>query len=178
MKSFIDIPPLQSPSRAALMNLVTRTKNLIEPMPTYDIETSTWGVWIVPIIVRKLDPGSRSQWCTRRPQKVTAAVKPLLDFITLRADGIDESAHNVNSNRNGNWNPQNSGQNCGQSSSNQPSNFNAGRNKNGNATRGNKRPVQCPDSLCRPPNNSVSETASDYGCVSTALRSRMLLRIT
>lgn len=29
----------------------------------------------------------------RRPQKITPAVGPLIEFITLRADGIDDSVH-------------------------------------------------------------------------------------
>lgn len=53
IKSFIDIVPLQTPPRAALMNLVTRTKYLIEPMATYNIDTSTWGEWNSPQDGRK-----------------------------------------------------------------------------------------------------------------------------
>lgn len=141
------------------MNLVTRTKNLVEPMNTYDIDTSTWGVWIVPIIVRKLDPASRAEWCTKRPQKCTPLVKPLLDFITLRADGIDESALSGSSNRFGNnfqnRNYQHGNHNNGQqqSNNNHQNSYNSCKNNNSNAAKGQKKPVECPDSLCRAPNN-------------------------
>lgn len=45
---FLDIPRVQIPTRASLMHLVTSTKNLIEPMQTYNVNTESWGVWIVP----------------------------------------------------------------------------------------------------------------------------------
>lgn len=40
--------------------------------------------------MRKLDPDSKRQWMMDRPRKVIAKLEPLLEFIIVRADGIDD----------------------------------------------------------------------------------------
>lgn len=109
IKTFLDIPKVQSPTRAALMNLVTSTKNLIEPMTTYEVSTESWGVWIVPILTRKLDSASFSEWCMERPRRVKPDVGTLLDFIANRAEGVEELPHAQNNFRNGQQTSSNNG---------------------------------------------------------------------
>lgn len=90
--AFLDMPKVdQNPTRRALMDLVTKTRTLLNSMPKYGVDTSHWGVCIVPILMRKLDNASKSDWSMKRPQRVKPEIEPLLQFIARRAEGIDQS---------------------------------------------------------------------------------------
>lgn len=141
---FLDIPQVQYPTRVALMDLVTKTKNLIEPMPTYSIDTASWGVWIVPILVRKLDKASRAEWCMKRPRRVRPTVQPLLQFISKRAEGVDDLPQTPSQFRVAQ--PQNNHQKQGAKA-----NSNATSVASGRPCHPPKK-TKCPDPLCAPNN--------------------------
>lgn len=146
IKTFLDIPKVQTPTRASLMDLVTSTKNLIEPMTTYGVNTDSWGVWIVPILTRKLDSASFSEWCMERPRRVKPDVNTLLDFIANRAEGVEELPETQNNFRGGQQQNANSRfQN--QKYSSGTGNGNAGSSNAAGGGRSHKK-VKCPDPLC------------------------------
>lgn len=169
------------PSKAKMVNLVVRTSNMIESMPDYDIDTRDWGFWMVPLLMDKLDEMSRAEWAMKRPQKVKPELQPLLQFIKLRSDGVEEAnqlhyRHHFKGQNNGNQNPfnrnnqrpyTNAGSNAGVSAQpnvntnanarqNQNANQNANRNANSSGTGGlsrRQRMLKCPDILCEPNND-------------------------
>lgn len=173
IRTFIDIPKVQRPTRASLMNLVTSTKNLIEPMATYDVNTDSWGVWIVPILARKLDAASYSEWCMERPRRAKPEVAPLLQFIINRAEGVEElpqaqnnyfrggSQQHHNNNFRGGQNNQNYNNNRHNSQQQNRSTTGTNANSNNSAPstagggRANKiqKRNRCPDPLCEPSND-------------------------
>lgn len=147
----------------------------METMTKYGVETATWGPALVPIVARKLDPASHSDWCLSRPRKEIPRIEPLLNFITIRSEGIEEynraaSRNAANNNYRGNLNSNSSGGNNrnsqnyrsnpftreggGQASGNNAASNSASGNANANANvsqpgQGKRR---CPDPLCAPNN--------------------------
>lgn len=171
--ALLDTRSIPTPAtRSSLLNLVTRTKNTMEIMSKYGVDTSTWGPALVPIVARKLDPASHSDWCLTRPRKEIPEIDPLLKFVTIRSEGIEEYIRALNVNRNvpNNNFRNNSSSNSGNSGNSQRGNFN-NRHSNAPATSANndassgsanqstyitgqqapgKR--RCPDPLCAPDN--------------------------
>lgn len=148
---FLDIPRVQIPTRASLMHLVTSTKNLIEPMQTYNVNTESWGVWIVPIIVRKLDAASHSEWCMERPRRVKPEIEPLLRFISNRAEGVEELPQTQNAARNGNNANNTRFQNQRTNSNSNSSGAKSSASGGGWPKQAGKK-TRCPDPLCAPNN--------------------------
>lgn len=87
--SFIDMEPVDYPSRATLIALVNSTNSLIQSLPKYNVGVQHWGPILVPLLVRKLDNVSVTQWAIKRDQKKVAELEPLLAFIRERAEAMD-----------------------------------------------------------------------------------------
>lgn len=87
---FFDIPQASRPSRSSLIHLVNKTNNLVDSLPKFGVCTEHWGPWLVPALYRKLDPESQREWALKRPRKVVAELAPMIDFLMLRADGIED----------------------------------------------------------------------------------------
>lgn len=87
--SFIDMASIDRPSRNALIALINNTNNLLNSLPTYGIQVQHWDPILVPLLLRKLDGESIRLWSLERDQKKIAEIKPLLEFIRKRADGMD-----------------------------------------------------------------------------------------
>lgn len=86
---FIDMDKVAQPSRTALIALVNNTNNLMQSLPKYKVNVEHWGPILVPLLVRKLDSQSASEWARKRNQKKIAELEPLLTFIRDRADSLD-----------------------------------------------------------------------------------------
>lgn len=91
MTSFLELPKVQTPTRSTLSDLVTKTNGLLQRMTVFDVETTTWGLWIVPVLVQKLDQASQKGWDAERPKHARPEVQPLLRFISDRAERIQRS---------------------------------------------------------------------------------------
>lgn len=87
--SFVDMDPVTQPTRASLIALVNTTNNLMQSLPKYKVNVDHWGPILVPLLVRKLDSESASEWAKKRDQKEIAKLEPLLTFIRNRADSLD-----------------------------------------------------------------------------------------
>lgn len=87
---FMDISPIQNPSKKALMNLVNKTNNLIKSLAKYGINAEEWGAILVPMVRRKLDVETRRAWRSRKPPKQIAKIKTFLEFLSLRANVLEE----------------------------------------------------------------------------------------
>lgn len=160
ISEFLDIPRITNPSREALVNLKIKTQNMIESMPKYDVNTIDWGVWLVPVVVRKLDYKSLSLWATQRPKKVKPHIEPLIEFITTRSESIDDEIR-AKREQNTRWREQTFNRNAGQpnaknNSSNAPaantSNQaagNASNNESNQKMSNAERKQKCPDPLCK-----------------------------
>lgn len=87
--SFIDMPSIDTPTRQALLGLISQTNNLLNSLPTYGIHVQHWDPILVPLLLRKLDGESIRLWSLESDQRKIAQIKPLLAFIRKRADGMD-----------------------------------------------------------------------------------------
>lgn len=87
--SFIDMQSIETPSRAALIGLINKTNNMMQSLPKYGIGVKHWDPIVVPLLVRKMDGESIRLWSLERDQKKIAELKPLLEFIRNRAEGMD-----------------------------------------------------------------------------------------
>lgn len=79
---------MSSPTRSKLMELVVTTNRMMESLRQYDIRTQHWDPLVVATIEKKLDKQTLDLWIMERPQKVIAKLKPLIEFIMKRADGM------------------------------------------------------------------------------------------
>lgn len=169
-----DLPHVGTPpSKSKMQNLVMRTNNLIESMPDYEIDTNGWGFWMVPLLTKKLDEVTRAEWAMKRPQKVKPEVEPLLQYLKLRADGVEETnrlhygqhAGNSNVNRQNPFSrtihPRGANANGGsniqsQTGANDGANASQNLRTNSNSAGGlsrRQRMFKCPDPMCQPNND-------------------------
>lgn len=89
VQSFIDMPAMNTPSRTGFIAMLNKTNNLLYSLPKYNVKVEHWDPILVSLIVRKLDKASRKDWAEKRDQRAVAKLKPLLDFIRIRADSAD-----------------------------------------------------------------------------------------
>lgn len=146
----------EPPVRDKMRKIITTTRNLIKEMPAYGVDTTHWGLWMVPVIVDKLDERSRSRWAMDRPRKVLPDVETLLRYIEDRAEGLEDRVlqtqsaprrqeNNQNSRGYNRFSQNNSGGNSTNSGAAGP------RNENEISNREKNR--RCPDPACKPPNH-------------------------
>lgn len=190
-KSFcalLDARSVPTPAtRAVLLSLVTRTRNIMETMSKYGVNTSTWGPALVPIVARKLDPASHSDWCLARPRKKIPEIEPLLQFITIRSEGIEEYNRALNVNRNAQNNNFRSIPNSNSNNSNHynnnrnnfrqsnastasANNASAGGTNQNNAGQQVPGKRKCPDPLCIPNNKHHLYTCPRFRSLSIEQR--------
>lgn len=131
---FIDLPPISTPTRSALIFLINAINHIVASLPKFDIQVKHWDAMIVPMVMRKLDDDTLRMWKLERPQRSIAKLSQLVSVMQKRADSIDsdermDTSSQSNNNRNSSNRASTSQQN------------NNGKQRFNN--KGKKQPISC-----------------------------------
>lgn len=106
LNRFLDIIPIStsaSQSPLDIRNMITTTTDMLTSLPDYDIDTSSWDVLVVHILVQKLDTYNMNRWHEElKASKEMPTFEKFREFLETRKEIIETYDHRRRSTTNTN----------------------------------------------------------------------------
>lgn len=90
IEKFILMPKVED-NRAGYLIVQSHITSLLEALPRFGVNVTTWDPILMHIIEKKLTSPVKSKWHTKRAPREVARLQPFMEFLTREIDGADDS---------------------------------------------------------------------------------------